>query len=87
VAECIYAIHPSNRALQKTFCAKSWGRSKDTFGKRFQVYRFKGSDRILCEGDRQFYLMRWELIALHVIIRHGDLALGNAVVQSIPLVT
>lgn len=40
----------------------------DTFGKRFQVYRFNGSDRILYQGDRQFYLMRWELTALHVII-------------------
>jgi hypothetical protein len=65
----VYIYHtPGNRALQRIFCAKSRGRLKDTFGKRFQVYRFKGSDRILYEGDRRFYLMRWELIALHTLI-------------------
>jgi hypothetical protein len=59
---------PGNRAVQRTFYAKSREWVKVTFGKRFQVYRFKGSDRILYGGDRQFYRMRWELIALHVII-------------------
>ena len=36
-----------NKVLHKTRCAKDRGRSKDTFGNRFEVYGYDADDRVL----------------------------------------
>jgi hypothetical protein len=64
-----------NKVLHKTRCAKDRGRSKDTFGNRFEVYWYDAGDGVLHEDDWHFKLMRWQLIALYVIIGDGSLSL------------
>jgi hypothetical protein len=77
---------PSNEVLHKTHCAKDRGRSKDTFGNRFEVYWYDAGDGVLHE-DWHFKLMR-RLIALYVIIGRRRQSLSeNAVVPLMQLVT
>jgi hypothetical protein len=66
---------PSNEVLHKTHCAKDRGRLKDTFGNRFEIYWYDAGDGVLHEDDWPFKLMRWQLIALYVIIGDGSLSL------------
>jgi hypothetical protein len=44
-AACIFHIL-GNKVLHKTRCAKDRGRSKDTFGNRFEVYGYDADDRV-----------------------------------------
>jgi hypothetical protein len=82
-----YTFHTlGNKVLHKTRCAKDRGRSKDTFGNRFEVYWYDAGDGVLHEDDWHFKLMRWQLIALYVIIGDGSLS-ENAVVPLMQLVT
>jgi hypothetical protein len=73
-AACIFHIL-GNKVLHKTRCAKDRGRSKDTFGNRFEVYGYDADDRVLHEDDWHFELMRWQLIALYIVIGDGSLSL------------
>jgi hypothetical protein len=70
-------VHFTHSAIR---CAKDRGRSKDTFGNRFEVYLYDAGDGVLHEDDWHFKLMRWQLIALYVIIGDGSLS-ENAVVS------
>jgi len=58
----------SNKVLHKTRCAKDRRCSKHTFGNRFEVYWHDADDGVLHEDDWHFKLVRWQLIALYVII-------------------
>jgi hypothetical protein len=75
-----------NKVLHKTRCAKDRGRLKDTFGNRFEVYWYDAGDGVLHEDDWHFKLMRWQLIALYLLIGDGSLS-ENAVVPLMQLVT
>ena len=71
-----YTFHTlGNKVLHKTRCAKGRERSKDTFGNWFEVYWYDADDGVLHEDDWHFKLMRWQLIALYVIIGDGSLSL------------
>src|SRR5436305_1905292 len=71
-----YTFHTlGNKVLHKTRCAKDRERSKDTFGNWFEVYWYDADDGVLHEDDWHFKLMRWQLIALYVIIGDSSLSL------------
>jgi hypothetical protein len=78
----VYTFHTlGNKVLHKTRCAKDRERSKDTFGNWFEVYWYDADDGVLHEDDWHFKLMRWQLIALYVIIGDGTLSEKQLVTQ------
>jgi len=61
-----YPRHPTVDCL---YISHTW---QYTFGNRFEVYWYDAGDGVLHEDDWHFKLMRWQLIALYVIIGDGS---------------